>query len=89
MERHLLVEVDTPLTLATQNVLHTVGYLLCALRGSSAPTFANFTEQEVTCRFLPHQTHTVGRKKRMAATCTLEHVAQTSVHGLQEMYGEA
>ena len=47
-----------------------------------------FTAQEVAGRFLPHQTHTMGRKERIAATHALQHLADTGVHGLRQVHGE-
>ena len=51
-------------------------------------TLASFTAQEVAGRFLAHQTHSVGRKERIAAARALEHLAHAGVHGLREMHGE-
>ena len=51
-------------------------------------TLTIFTAQEVAERFLPHQTHTVGRKERKAATHALQHLADTGVLGLRQMHGE-
>ena len=51
-------------------------------------TLASFTAHEVAGRFLPHQTHTVGRKERRAAARALEHLAHAGIHGLRDMHGE-
>ena len=51
-------------------------------------TLTVFTAQEVAGRFLPHQTHIMGRKERRAATHALQHLADTGVHGLRQMHGE-
>jgi len=61
--------------------------ILQSLHEQSA-TLTIFTAQEVAGRFLPHQTHTVGRKERIAATHALKHLAVTGVHGLRQMRAE-
>jgi nucleotide-binding universal stress UspA family protein len=51
-------------------------------------TLAIFTAQEVAGRFLPHQTHTVGRKERAAAVCALEHLVSAGVLSRRDMHRE-
>jgi nucleotide-binding universal stress UspA family protein len=51
-------------------------------------TLASFTTQGVAGRFLPHQTHTVGRKERRAAARALEHLAHAGVLCRRDMHGE-
>ena len=51
-------------------------------------TLTIFTAQEVAGRFLPHKTHTVGRKERRAAAHALKHLADTGVLCRREMHGE-
>jgi nucleotide-binding universal stress UspA family protein len=61
--------------------------ILQSLHDQPAP-LTIFTAQEVAGRFLPHQTHTVGRKERRAATHALKHLADTGVLCRQELLGE-
>ena len=61
--------------------------ILQSLHDQPAP-LTIFTAQEVAGRFLPHQTHTVGRKERIAATHALKHLADTGVLCRREMHGE-
>ena len=51
-------------------------------------TLSIFTAQEVSRLFLPYQTHTVGRKKRRAATRPLKYLADTDVLFRREMHEE-
>ena len=61
--------------------------IIQSLHDQSA-TLSIFTAQEVAGRFLPHQTHTVGRKERIAATHALKHLADTGVLCRRELHGE-
>jgi hypothetical protein len=61
--------------------------ILQSLHDQPAP-LTIFTAQEVAERFPPHQTHTVGRKERLAATRALKHLAVTGVLCRWEMHGE-
>jgi len=61
--------------------------ILQSLDDQSTPLVI-FTAQEVAERFLPHQTHTVGRKDRKAATHALQHLADTGVLCRRQMHGE-
>jgi nucleotide-binding universal stress UspA family protein len=51
-------------------------------------TLTIFTAQEVAGRFLPHHTHDVGRKEKLAATHSLKHLADTGVLCRRELNGE-
>ena len=61
--------------------------ILQSLHDQSTPLVI-FTAQEVAERFLPHQTHIVGRKEGKATTHALQHMADTGVLCRRQMYGE-